>query len=189
MNNKFWSFILIVIWLFILVLFTKDQVFDLQYVSAERETLISKREQKTKEHSNLSNISKEIKKWEIKELDKYSTPLKEGELLEFVYKVVDKINSTWTNKVTINNLSLTNAKLNNMQFLESNVNLSLTVPNEKKLTQVIKELMEAKQYKFFITNLSYNSENAENKDNQSSDLSSVSQGFQVVIPLKVFYNK
>ena len=66
MNNKFWSFILIVIWLFILVLFTKDQVFDLQYVSAERETLISKREQKTKEHSNLSNISKEIKKWEIK---------------------------------------------------------------------------------------------------------------------------
>ena len=173
MNNKFWSFILIVIWLFILVLFTKDQVFDLQYVSAERETLISKREQKTKEHSNLSNISKEIKKWE----------------LEFVYKVVDKINSTWANKVTINNLSLTNAKLNNMQFLESNVNLSLTVPSEKKLTQVIKELMEAKQYKFFITNLSYNSENAENKDNQSSDLSSVSQGFQVVIPLKVFYNK
>ena len=130
MNNKFWSFILIVIWLFILVLFTKDQVFDLQYVSAERETLISKREQKTKEHSNLSNISKEIKKWEIKELDKYSTPLKEDELLEFVYKVVDKINSTWANKVTINNLSLTNAKLNNMQFLESNVNLSLTVPNE-----------------------------------------------------------
>ena len=61
MNNKFWSFILIVIWLFILVLFTKDQVFDLQYVSAERETLISKREQKIKEHSNLSNISKEIK--------------------------------------------------------------------------------------------------------------------------------
>ena len=49
--------------------------------------------------------------------------------------------------------------------------------------------MEAKQYKFFITNLSYNSENAENKDNQSSDLSSVSQGFQVIIPLKVFYNK
>gem|GEM_PF-879302 len=84
---------------------------------------------------------------------------------------------------------MTNAKLNNMQFLESNVNLSLTVPSEKKLTQVIKELMEAKQYKFFITNLSYNSENAENKDNQSSDLSSVSQGFQVVIPLKVFYNK
>lgn len=184
-NTKFLWTIIVFLSLFIIVLFTKDQVFKL----SENKNLISVSEDKknelTEKNTKLTKIKKDLSNPGnsfYSEVEKYSKELKEDELLDFIYSKIIWLN--WPSssivkrpEIKIENLRISNPKLNLMNFYESDINLELKIPSETKLKDVLNLLNENDDYKFFITSLSYENEESIN----SSEWMSVS------IPLKVFY--
>lgn len=179
-KNVFW-YLFIVIWLFIILLFTWPEIKNWQALKAEKKELIEKENYINSEYEKYSKIKNEILNWgeKTEEIAKYTKEVKEDEVLTFIYSNIEKINATLTTqKISIKNLTISKPQINQMWLKESNINLSLEVPSEAKLKEILKFLTNNEEYKFFITSLNYTTEN-------SGGLNWT--GFSIQIPLKVFY--
>lgn len=173
MNSKILGHIFVIIWLFILVLFTKWFVWDFTNLNYEKEQLTQTEQEKKQELEKLQAYEAKTSP----EAEKYTKEIKEDEILDFIYSEIEAINKKIWWKVRIDSLSLTSAQKNELQFLESNINLVVTVPTEKKLKDILTFLTTTDEYKFFITRLTYEVGVSETG----------ATDFQVTIPLKVFY--
>lgn len=180
MNNTklIWTWF-VILWLFIIVIFTKSQIFNLQTLRAENEGLVSTEISKKEEHDKLSKIKEDLAVNKNSEVSKYLNPVKEDEILNFIYSEVDKLNDKSSFKTEILNLSVTKWQLNDMQFLESDINLTLSFQDESSLKNILNILISNDKYKFFITSINYIPWDNESESEDSS--------FQITIPLKVFY--
>lgn len=178
-NSKLLSYVFVIIGLFIIVLVTKWQVYNFQAVRAEKEALLKTEIEKKSELEQIQKLKKDLASDTSSEVYKYTSVLKEDELINFIYSEIDKSNKRSSSQIIINSLNISSAQLNQMQFLESNINLNLTVPNEIRLKSILDMLNKNEKYKFFITSLTY--------DTEKQDSDSENLGFQVTIPLKIFY--
>lgn len=153
-NNKFISYLIILIALFILVLVTKDKIGTLQEKLDLKETYTSTLEEKKKTLQELNDKKVELEK-SAQNIDKYMVEIKEDELIDYIYSYIEKINDkNWV--VVIKSLSISEPEDTETWFKETNITLNLRVPNEEKTKQILTYLTSSEsKYKFFISSFSF----------------------------------
>lgn len=172
-NNKFVSYLIILISLFILVLFTSDKIKEIyQNIDLKETHNISLNEKKAKlgELNNLKNSLANSKA----DIDKYIVTIKEDELIDYIYSSIEKTNNK--NGVTlVKSVSISEAKETELWFNETLVSINLKVPNEEKLKEILDIFIWKKsKYNFFISSFSFPYWETE-------------ENFSVSIPLKILH--
>lgn len=173
-NNKFISYLIVLITLFILVLFTKDEIMNIQENNDLNETYINELNLKNSKIEELNKLKKELSNTS-EDIDKYKLEIKEDEIIDYLYSNIEDINDgSWV--VLINNISIWEAIDTEIWFKETNINLNLRVPSEKKLKKVLDFLTSSdSKYNFFINSFTF----PYGKD--------INWKYSVFIPLKVLY--
>lgn len=174
-NNKIYWYIIILFSLFILVLFTRNQISSLQINLDEKQTLENELENKRQELQVLNDIKVKVES-EWNKIEKYLSKINEDEIIDYIYSKIEEDNLKYTDWVSIvRNLTITKGEINEIWFYESNISLSLRVPTEDRMFKILDFFVkEDSKYKFFIDSFSY--------PKISSDSS-----YNITIPLKVFY--
>lgn len=187
-NNKIISYILILISLFIIVLFTKNYIFELQAKLEEKSTITKKVSEKREEFKEVKNIKSSLEEnWDELDVQKYVTEIKEDDIVDYIYSMIEDGNSWKTTPTSywlafVNSLSISKWKKNEIWFLESDITLNLRVEKELRMKKIL-DFFTSKdsKYKFFITSFSYN------KPGFTQVKSNDKSFFDITIPLKVFY--
>lgn len=185
-NSKIWSYFIILIALFIIVLVIKNQIFDIQ----------ANLDQKTEQTKKLKDLKDEVKKMgELKEklekdkdseVNKYLENIKEDEIIDYIYREVENINLNQDgdrNQIKIKNISISKWEKNELWFLESNISLNLWVESENKLKKLLDFFNDKNsKYKFFISSFSM-----PKYTNKIEDEAAIKTEMDITIPLKIFY--
>lgn len=193
-NNKLYWALFVFIWIFIILLFTKWQYDQFQLLTTEKEALQISLDEKRKQENELKSIdlyltdkkkveevvteisgNKEKLEKMKADIPKYAKWVKEDEVLKYVYDLISR-----TSQSRITNLSISSWVVWQMQFLESDINLSIELPNEAVLRNLLTKLYNSEEYKFFIPTLNYQEKEQVLGDNTIPSI-------QVQIPLKVYY--
>lgn len=174
-KNKLYSYIIILVSLFILVLFTRVQVTDIQVKKDEISINKSKEQSLRNDLNRLNEIRNKINNDNF-EIDKYMVNISEDEIIDYIYSKIEQDNRTYLDWVTtIRSISMNKWDLNELWFKELTINLNLRIPSEDRMIKILDFFTwEDSKYKFFISSFSY-----PNVNNWSV--------FNVSIPLKVFY--
>ncbi len=175
-NNKLYGYIIILISLFIVVLFTRNQISSMQVKLDEKEQKEIELQTKRDELQKLNDIKSKIET-ESSDIDKYVNKISEDELINYIYSKVEEDNLKYADWVTtIRSLSISKWELNEIWFYESNVTLNLRVPSEDRMFKILDFFIDKdSSYKFFIESFNYPKTDGE------------SGSYNVTIPLKIFY--
>lgn len=185
-NNKFISYLIILIALFILVLVTKDKIGTLQEKLDLKETYASTLEEKKKTLQELNDKKVELDK-SAQNIDKYMVEIKEDELIDYIYSYIEKINDkNWV--VVVKSLSISEPKDTEIWFKETDITLNLRVPSDEKTKQILTFLTSTEsKYKFFINSFTFPYSNDTEVDKVSDWLNAKEAGYSISIPLKVLH--
>lgn len=189
MNNnykKILSYVLVLASLFIIVLFTKDYVFDMQANLDIKNSKNQEIKEKREEFKKFTEIKNKLKKEENTEVSKYTITPTEDEIIDYIYSMVEDWNlwksvpiSHWL--ATIKSISMTKWKKNELWFLESDITLNLSVQKESRLKDILNFFVSDKsKYKFFIDSFSY-------EKPKITDVINNNASIDITIPLKIFY--
>ena len=169
-NNRFLWYMLLLLSLFIIVLFTKTQIINMQINLDEKALNEILYQEQRDELTKLEDIKNNIDEKD-KNIDKYLINIKEDEVIDYIYTKIKSID--WD--IIIKNISISEGKLNEMWFQESQITLNLRIPSETRMFEILDFLFaEDSKYKFFINAFTY-----PNIESKSS--------FNITLPLKVFY--
>lgn len=172
-ENKFVSYLIILISLFVLFIFTLEQYKQMQINLDNNLQLLSKSNEKYQQIQKNDKIREKIKNNEI-ETNKYLVTIKEDEIIKYIYWYIEDTNSS-ENKVEIKSIDISEPKKNDLGFLETDINLSVKVSNDITMKRLLYFFVsESSKYKFFIDNFTY-----------PNDWRMWS--YSLEIPLKVFY--
>jgi len=173
-NSKFISLFLLLISFFIIVFFTKWIFYDLQGNLDTNAKDIKELDAKKEELWKLDSLKKSLQKGDDKEIEKYTIPFREDILSAYIYEYVE--NTNWQGWfIAIKDLNFSEGTINEYGFKEWKFDISARISDEISLLRFLSFLTSKdSKYKFFIENFSY------------SDSSWV-WGFNVSIPLRVFY--
>ena len=173
-NTKIYSYIIILIWLFILVLFTRS-AYEMIQLSIDDKNI---------EENNLEIARQKVDRintLELKytgqdaEIAKYTANFNENEIISYIYSEIDRRNMGWQNVATARSLSIKEWTVNEIWFHEANIILNLRVPNETRMKDMLNFFSrDDAKYKFFI-------------DSFSIPEWATDAWYNVTIPLKVFY--
>ncbi len=153
-NNKFISYLIILFALFVLILWTKDQIMLLQENLDLKETVNLELTEKKDKLNTLNTLKAELLKWTNNSV-KYYTDIKEDELIDYIYSYIEKENNQDAISI-IKNISISNSEETEIWFKETKINLNIIVDNEEKLKKLLNFLVSEKsQYKFFIESFSF----------------------------------
>lgn len=175
-NNKLYGYIIILVSLFIVVLFTRNQISSMQIKLDEKEQKEIELQLKRDELQKLNDIKTKIDT-ESNDIDKYINKISEDELINYIYSKIEEDNLKYSDWVTtVRSLSISKWELNEIWFYESNVTLNLRVPSEDRMFKIL-DFFIAKdsKYKFFIESFNYPKTDSE------------SGSYNVTIPLKIYY--
>jgi len=174
-NNKLFWYIIILVTLFIVVLFTRTQFMELQ-VNLDEKTMNEKSLQVERDELQRLNDVKNNLDEDNKDIEKYLVDIKEDEMIDYIYSKIEEDNLKYTDWiVVIKSISISEWVVNEMWFKESDITLNLRVPSENRMFKVVDFFSNKdSKYKFFINSFSY-----PNTDTESS--------FNITLPLKVFY--
>lgn len=172
-NNKFVSYLMILISLFILVLFTSDKIKQIyQNIDLKDTYTINLNDKKTKlnELNKLKNSLANSKA----DLEKYNVTIKEDELIDYIYSSIEKTNNR--NGVSIvKNVTISEPTETELWFKETSINVNLRVPSEDKLKEIINLfLSKNSKYHFYISSFSY-------------PMWETQENFSVSLPLKILH--
>lgn len=172
-NNKFVSYLIVLIALFILVLVTKDQLFLLQERLDVKETNNQILNEKKDVLDKLNKKQDELEA-SSENIDKYLVEINEEEIIEYIYSNIEDLNDK-QGVTIIKSLTISEPSDTEMGFKETLLKLTLIVPNELKLKKILDFLtLDNPDYNFFITSFSFPYWNTD------SD-------FSVTIPLKLLH--
>ena len=174
-NNKFFWYILILISLFILVLFTRIQLMNLQVNLDEKTSNEQSLEEQRSELQRLNDIKNNLDE-DNEDIEKYLVDFSEDEIITYIYSAIEADNLKYTDwVVVVKNITITEWTKNEMWFMESSITLNLRVPSDVRLYKILDFFGKSdSKYKFFIDSFSY--PNVEWETN-----------FNISLPLKVFY--
>ncbi len=173
-NNNFISYLIILLWLFILVFFTKAQIYAVPENNDMKSKLVEEEKSKRKQLTRLEIQQKELNNSsskKFKEISKYETKINDYEVIEFIYWHIFT-NFGWA--ASIKSLSIWDERVWELWFMESSIWLELKISNEKKMIQLLKFLLNQDKYNFFIESFSYPYKKS-------------SRPFTIRIPIKVLY--
>jgi len=153
-NNKFVSYLILLLSLFILILVTKDQITVMQENLDLKETANITLNWKKEELENLNVIKYSLVGNSI-DVDSYNIEVKEDEIIDYLYSFASNMNKDSTN-IVIKSISIPESKDTETWFKETIIELNIIVKNEEKLKEVLTFLTaKDSKYKFFLESLSY----------------------------------
>lgn len=166
------SYILILVTIFLVLLFTKDLIITSKENQARVSELNNTLEQKNKELQEVNLLKDDIKSWkkDKKELDKYLIKFDENELVDYFYNYAN-LNPS---KVKINSVNITKWTLNEFGFHEWKVDLKVIFSDENAMLDMLNYLNNSEKYKLFVHEFTY-------------PMSTTTQAFSVTLPIKVLY--
>lgn len=179
-NNQFLSYLVILLSLFILVLFTKDQIMSVQSHLDQVEKLNSELSKTRANQDELQKIALEVgqkdsvtKRYILSE-DDTKISFSEDEIINYFYTYAESINSG-LGTLAINSIDFSQSSENELGFLESTININAQVSDEKVMKAFLDYIIaEDSKYRFFIE--SYNHPFDWREGN-----------FNMQLPLKIFY--
>lgn len=173
-NNKFVSYLIILASLFILVLFTKDKVQSINENLDLKETYTNTLKESKTKLTELNNLKNSLASSQ-ENLDKYNVVINEDEMIDYIYSSIEKTNGR-NGITTIKNVDISEPAETELWFKESLINLSLRIPNEEKLKQIL-DVFTSKdnRYNFIVTSFTF-------------PYGSTEWNFSVTIPLKILHN-
>jgi len=153
-NNKFISYFIMLITFFILILVTKGIIVNIQENNDLKDSYKIELDSKTEQLEKI-NKKKIMLNKSSENIDKYNIVVKEDEIIDYLYSYIEETNRR--NWITlIKNISISNPKKTEIWFNETDINLTLTIPNEKKLKTILLFLTSSKsKYNFFINSFNY----------------------------------
>ena len=153
-NNKFLSYLIVLVSLFIVVLITKDQILVLQEKLDLKETYTQNLAEKRIKLNELNELKNELLSSDTN-TRKYNVEIKENEIIDYIYSFIEDSNNQ-KGIVLIKSISISEPVETEMWFKETLINLNLTVPNEKRLKDILNFIMSPEsKYNFFITSFSF----------------------------------
>lgn len=171
-ENKFVSYLIILISLFILFIVALNQYKKIQVNLDNNQSLKLEKEKKSEQVTKNNNIRAKIKNDE-NITNKYLISIKEDELIDYIYSYVEK--NTIDSVIEIKGISISESKKNELWFLETDISLSVKVSDEKTMKRLLNFFIsEDSKYKFFIDTFTY-----------PNDWRTLS--YTLDIPLKIFY--
>ena len=179
-NNQLLSYLIILISLFILILFTKDQFINVQS-NIEQVSQLNNELSKTRDtQEKLQKIALEVDQQDsvttryILSEEDSEMSLSEEDILDYFFSYADSIDAS-AGILTINNINISKVKENELWFYETSINVSALVSNEEVMKWFLDYLVaEDSKYRFFIQNYSYPFDEREGN-------------FNIQLPLKIFY--
>lgn len=175
-NNKIYWYVIILISLFILVLFTRVQLENIQNSIDEKFKSEANYQSARDEISRLNNIESELNSSEI-DVSKYTNEVDEDNIIDYIFGNIENDNKDIASigEVIVRSISFREGKINETWFNETNIVLNLRVPNEDRMYNILDFFIkEDSEYKFFIDSFYY--------PGNIQDSS-----FNITIPLKIFY--
>lgn len=174
-NNKIYWYIIILLSLFIFVLFTRNQITNMQFKFDEKEQKEIVLQSKRDELQKLNDVKIVVDSKES-DINEYISTFSEDELIDYIYSKIEEDNLKYTDGVsTIRSLSMSEWKLNEIGFMESTITLNLRIPTEDRMFKILDFFIkDGSKYKFFIDSFTY-----PKLDSESS--------YNITIPLKIFY--
>ena len=172
-NSKVISYMLIILSFLFLIIVTKSMNYDIQIASDSLSQAKIDLTKKQKDLSDMNKIKSNLANDAItsQTLSKFESSISEQDLINYFFTYSYKLNS-W---VSINNMTMEKWSKNEIWFMQSNLNLSVTFRDEIAMQSFINFLTnESSKYSFILENFSY-PYGEKNKD------------FQVSIPLKILY--
>lgn len=153
-NNKFVSYLVFLLALFILVLFTNDIFSKIQENKDTRGQTKLELETKKNTLKQLNDLKVKMNNSNI-DIEKYNVVISDSEIMNYIYSNIEKMSSTdWI--IMINNILIWDTKETEIWFKETVININLKVPNEKKLKQVFDFLTSKdSKYNFILWSLSF----------------------------------
>jgi hypothetical protein len=150
-NNKLISYVIILIWFFVLLIFTKDiyvWLTDTLKIKDEKNIIF---EEKNNELIKLEKIQKFLYKNNTK-IKRYNIEIKEDEILDYIYAYLT--NKKW---LEIHSLNIQNTSETEIWFKQTKVELNLLVRNENKLLQLLDYLVNNNDWKygFFLESFTF----------------------------------
>jgi len=171
-NNKFVSYLLVLVSLFILVLFTKDIIKKIYENKDLKETYSTSLQEKKDKLTKLNELKTKSSSSQVM-INKFSVEVKEDELLDYLYGYIEKINGKeWI--TYIKTVNINDTKESDLWFNETDIDITLRVPNEVTLKKILDYLLVTNsKYNFYLRSLSFKYDSFENGN------------IDVSIPLKV----
>ena len=179
-NNQFLSYLIILLSLFILILFTKDEIMSVQSHLDQVEQLNWELQKTRANQEELQKIALEVeqkdsvtKRYILSE-DNEKTSFTEDEIINYFYTYADSINSgLWT--LAINSINISPATENELWFFESTININAQVSSEQIMKWFLDYIIaEDSKYRFFIESYNHPFDGREGN-------------FNMQLPLKIFY--
>lgn len=172
-DSHFLSYVILLVSLFILILFTRGQYTKLQSNLDTRDTHLATLQEKRDELVRLNDI-KAIVTQEQWNYEKYMIEIDESEIIESLYSYVESLNSQ-EGIINMKNINFSQPKKNEFGFTQTDILIQAVVSNETTLIRFLDFLVDEKSdYPFFLDSFSYSN------DGRKWPLS-------VTIPLKIFY--
>ncbi len=163
-NNKFVSYLIILISLFIVVLFTKDIVKSIYENIDLKDNYTIKLDEKKDKLSKLNDLQNKLINSK-EDIAKYMLEIKEDEIIDYIYSSIEKINIEkikWENINTekwityVRAITISEPVDTELWFKETLINIDLKVPNEVKMKEVLDTFISKEsKYNFFINSFSF----------------------------------
>lgn len=184
-NNTFVSYLIVLLALFILVLFTKDQVMNMQFNLDQKEQINSElKNVRIKQQALVDTAADVEKQWSVTQ--RYLRPEVEGEksienimftedeILKYFHDYSNLVNSG-SGTIFIKDINVSQKTENEFGFFETKININAEVSDKKMMMTFLDYLIaEDAQYRFFIDNFFYPNDEREGN-------------FNIQVPLKIFY--
>jgi len=172
-DNKFISYLIILISLFILFLITLEQYKQLQHNLDKRNELNSSIKQKREQILKNDKIKEKIQK-NSQTTEKFLLEIKEDELIDYIYSYVENTDSE-ESRIEIKSINISEWKKNELWFNETNINISAVVSNENTMKRFVDFFNSSdSKYNFYIDNFTYPNDGR-------------SGSYKIDIPLKILY--
>ncbi len=172
-NNKFLSYFLILISLFIVILFTSNQVMNVQENNDRFQELEKEISDVREQQEELQKIKQDITQSGAV-TQRYLSDFTENEMLDYLYTYQETSNNAQWN-LQITSISLTQASENDFGFLEKEVTIDAIVSDQQVMKDFLNYLVaEDAKYRFFISNFNFPNDGREG-------------GYNISVPLKIFY--
>lgn len=183
-NNQFFSYLIILLSLFILILFTKNSIFSVQSNLSLKEKLNNELSEVREQQDNLKKIALEVeqkdsvtKRFLKNEIidNKKEYLYSEDKLLEYFYNYSEVVNASSSWSLYINSINISDEVENELGFLEKTIWVNAKVSDEQTMKAFLDYLIaDTSKYRFFIENYYYPFDGREGS-------------FNMNLPLKIFY--
>ncbi len=173
-NNTFFSYLIILLSIFILFLVTYKQYEELQVNLDEKIILLNNETELKTEINRLNTLENDLKENNV-EVQKYLTEFSENEVIEYIYDYIEKYNKDG-DIIYITDINLSEWVINDLWLKESNINISANVSNIDTMKRFLNFFVSTNsKYNFYIDNFTFPND-------------SRAWSFNINLPLKIYFN-